>query len=566
MTAVPLATRLDAALASPPPRPFLDGPQGRLGWAEMAGRIGAAQAHLATLPPGARILIGSGDEAQDCALLLAALRLGVPFAMVDRDASTDEIARLTAHVRPVASWLRPDAGGGPALPAPCAPRSDLPLPGPEALAVIVFTSGTTARPKGVMLSQHALAAQLAAFDRAYGFGPGMRLFNPLPLHHVDGLIRGVLAAAVHGATLDRPGRLSETGMAGWLARMAGPVTHLVTVPALLAMILRQAPEGYRLGSDLACVISSADRLDQTLWQRFEARFGRPITNAWGQSETVCDALYALPRADGLHVGTIGQPLGCRARVVDAAGQPLPPGQTGELQISGPILMSGYLDDPEATAEVLRDGWLSTGDLASETGSGQFLHIGRKRRMIVSGGVSLHPENVDAVILALPGVAEAATLGLPDPDWGERIAVAVVAEPGATPEVAAIQAACRAQLAPEKCPHLIRLLPALPRGPSGKVVLDDLRALLSDSPPAPAPQTVIAIAAEVLRLPESALSPDSTPFNTPPWDSLAHMTLIGALETAFGFSMTAEDILTLASLGDAEAIVARHLHRREGAAA
>jgi long-chain acyl-CoA synthetase len=571
---LPLAARLDAALAATPPDGlFLDSPDGRLTWGALRDRIDAALESFAALDlvPGDRALISLGDETLDAPLFLACLRAGVTAVLVDRAATDEELCRLVAAARPAALWLRAErAAAAGRVAAPIPPprpsgrsRAAGAIPDPESIGVIVFTSGTTSRPKGVALSHRALAAQLDVFTHVYGFGADTRLLNPLPLHHVDGLVRGVLAAAATGAELHRPARFAVQTLDAWIDRIArSRITHLVAVPTLLSLMLRfAAPTRLRLGgADLRCVICSADALDARLWQAFEDRFGVPVINVWGQSETTCDALFAGPDAATRRPGAIGRPVGCEARIVDASGVQAPVGAPGELEIRGPIVMSFYLDDPQATAEVMHDGWLRTGDIASCEVDGLYRFAGRLRTVIVSRGVSVHPENVNAALLGAPDVAEAATVGLADADRGQRIVACVAPAPGATLDAEALHALCRRTLSPEKRPQQIRVLPALPRGAAGKVNLEALIAILTEAEPAApaAPPSVLAVAAELFAMHAQELSADSTPFNTTAWDSLMHVALIEALEVAFGVVLAPQDIIGLATLGDAEEIVARLL--------
>ena len=575
-----LAARLAHALAgTPAERTFLSSRDGRLTWGALTDRLDAALEMFGRLglKPGDRVVLGLGDEIADCCLFLACLRAGITAIMADRNATPDAMLALIAAARPRAVWLRSDLAALSTLQPIAAPmpldrpagaRPAWPSPPPdETIAAVVFTSGTTSLPKGVQISHRALAAQMDAFAEVYGFGPDTRMLNLLPLHHVDGLFRGLVASAVHGAELHRPASFNIQGLPAMHDTMKREkISHLIAVPTMLSLMLRVSGTGGRPNPDLRCVISSADLLDEALWRRTEAALGLPVINAWGQSECVCDALYAIPRVDGAQIGTIGHPIGCEARVSDATGASIQDGMVGELQIRGLQLMSGYLDQPEATEAAMVDGWLRTGDLVTRDAEGTFRFVGRRSTLIVSRGVSVHPENITAALLTSDEVEEAFVLGQPDPAWGERIVACVVPSVGKNPGISALNDLCRATLTPEKRPHKILLLDALPRGAAGKVRIDILRALIAEheaSPQRAEPETpsVLSVASTCFKMDPDKLSPDSTPFNTQDWDSLGHILFIEALEAAFDITLTPEDIIGLASLADAEAITARHIARR-----
>ncbi|MGV8985945.1 MAG: AMP-binding protein [Cypionkella sp.] len=577
-----LTARLAHALAeTPAERTFLSSQDGRISWGALSDRLDAAlDAMLALgLRQGDRVVIGLGDEIAESCLFLACLRAGITAVMADRHATPDAIQALVEAASPRAAWLRPDFAALPALRGiaapvppsqPVLPRPQWPATPPaETIAAVVFTSGTTSRPKGVQISHRALAAQMEAFAEVYGFGPDTRMLNLLPLHHVDGLFRGLVAAAVHGAELHRPAAFTIQGLPALRDTVQRErITHFIAVPTMLALILRLTEAGPLrfAGPDLRCVISSADHLDADLWHRAEAGFGLPVMNAWGQSECVCDALYAVPKQDGSHIGTIGRPVGCEARVADETGAEVSDGKVGELQIRGPLVMSGYLDQPDATAAAMVDGWLRTGDLVTRDTTGIYRFVGRRNLVIVSRGVSVHPENIVAALLASEDVAEAFVLGLPDPDWGERILACVVAAAGHSPSLLSLNEVCREALPPEKRPHSILILDELPRGPAGKVRIEALRALIAlreTTPPEAAPLSVLGVAATCFKVAPETLSSQSTPFNTHDWDSLGHIIFIEALEAAFAITLAPEDIIGLASIADAEEIVARHMARKAG---
>ncbi len=431
----------------------------------------------------------------------------------------------------------------------------------EEIALLVLTSGTTSTPKAVSLTFENLSAQLNIFQAVYGFDAHTRLLNTLPLHHVDGLIRGPLAALWVGGSVHRPIPFSVQSVSRMLASVAHDgVTHLITVPAMLRIIERVGRDeidAFRT-SQFRFVISSADLLEPALWQRVEATFGVKVVNAYGLSEVVCDALFAGPDDETRKIGTLGRPVGCEARVVDDAGREVSVGEVGELVLSGPTVTPGYFCAPEATAMVLKDGDFHTGDYVRFDVDGIYEFIGRKKTAIVSAGFTIHPETATQVLSAMPGVVEAIAFGVPDPTIGERLVAAIVVAPGEAITSDQAAAYCRLSLSPERCPREFHIVELLPRGASGKVIISELTSWIEKDLALPPNQDVLSVAASCFNVPAGQLSFASTPFNTSGWDSLAHMTLIESLEMAFGIQFSAVQIVQIMSLGDAHRFIGEAL--------
>lgn len=437
--------------------------------------------------------------------------------------------------------------------------------------LFVHTSGTTSRPKIVALGHDALLAQLDSFRAVYGFDETARLSNPLPLHHVDGLIRGPVAALWFGATLLRHRPFSVAEGPALLADLAAErATHLITVPAMLRLLMRldafRTPG--RFGPQFDFILCSADYLDAGLWSQAEAQFGVPVVNAYGLSEIVCDALFAGPDPATRQIGTIGRPVGVTARVLDNHGHPVPPGQAGELVLSGPTVMRGYFGDPDMTATVLRDGGFFTGDIVRARTDGLFEYLGRKKNVVVVGGVNVHPEHVAECLAGLDPVGESYAFGHGG-DQGERLIAVVTPAEGHAIDMEAVWRGCREKLPAKAQPSEIVMVPALPRVASGKVDRAALIALalreqtdLGAEAGARKP-SVLEIAARCFNVPVEELSEDSTPFDTAGWDSLAHVAFIEDLEETWNFTMSAEDIALMLSLGDAMDIVARETGQANG---
>ncbi len=547
------------------------------------------------LGPGDRFAIVTDNDVETALLVPALLANGVAPVPLDPALPAIQLSQLiewaqarcvlldAALADPIAGSLPPEveittlqAGGGTfsrLLKRGRAPRPDdyqglLDAGAPAAIfgavpaegtAYVLFTSGTTSRPKGVEISHHALAAHMNTVTRQFGYDGAACIANLLPLHHADGLLHGPVAAALTGATLLRPFRFSIQGLPAMLDSIyKHRATHFVTVPAVLALIQRLGEEhvdtfhhpGFR------CVVSVAGALGAELWRGFEERFRVRVANMYGLTETVSGGLFCGPDDATYRRGTVGKAVDCRTRIVDEQGTVLAAGEVGELCIQGDNLMRGYWRDPEQTARVLREGWLYTGDIATIDAEGFHTIVGRKKNIIKRGGILIHPEEISGVLEGIPGVTKAVAFGVEDPVWGERL-IAMVAPADASREE--LFNACRERLSRELMPNEIHPVDALPMGPSGKVVIERARALLEKQAPradADATDTgaIYEIAARCFKVPPRELSPQSSAAHTQGWDSFAHMELITALEDHFKIRLEPVDIATLQTLGDAERIV------------
>jgi long-chain acyl-CoA synthetase len=552
-----------------------------------------------------RVVIATGDDRAALALFLSLVRSGITAIIINPLSPAPEANRLIAAARPAAlfidavlaeSWspgsnvtvvlIREplakanlfgrllgrketphDTSGYPACLDRLQPVGLVEGVAPETAAYIIFTSGTTSRPKGVEISHRALFAHLATLARQFGFRSDARILNLLPLHHADGLVQGPLGAFCSGGTAYRQMQFSIPTIPRLLdAIFTERITHFVAVPTMLALIMSVTDEREECFSspEFRFVISTAGHLDSLLWEKFEARFDRRIANVFGLTETVAGSLFSGPDEASHRIGTVGRPVECAARVLSDDGAELPPGEPGELMISGAHLMTGYFDDPEATGQVLRNGWLYTGDLAVRDADGCYRIVGRKKNLIISGGLNIQPEEVTEVLLAHPGLLEAVSFGVPDPIWGERLVACVAARPGEGVSEAELAEFCRVRLAPYKIPSRIHVWGELPKGPSGKVLLQLARELAEYSPggvdvgnEGNVAARITSIAASCFKTSPQLLSSSSTQDNTPGWDSLGHLEFVVALESAFRIRLTPADIMKLTSLAVAERIVRDH---------
>lgn len=351
------------------------------------------------------------------------------------------------------------------------PEAALPEVDPARRALLLYTSGTTSRPKGAVHTHASLAAQVSTLLAAWGITGEDRTVNVLPLHHVHGILNVVSCALAAGAACEMlPGFDAE---AVWSRIEAGAFTLFMAVPTVYSKLLShhegQPPERRarlsEAASRLRLVVSGSAALPETLFRRWREVTGHDLLERYGMTEVGMALSNPL---DGPRVpGSVGTPLpGVEARLVDERGLDVADGTPGELLLRGPGLFREYWKRPGATSQAFRDGWFVTGDVAVVE-DGRYRILGRKSVDILKcGGYKVSALEVEAALREHPLVRDVAVVGLPDAEWGERIAAAVVAKTPVTLE--ALREFARARLAPYKLPTRLLLLDELPRNAMGKV--------------------------------------------------------------------------------------------------
>jgi acyl-CoA synthetase (AMP-forming)/AMP-acid ligase II len=344
----------------------------------------------------------------------------------------------------------------------------------------MYTSGTTGRPKGAVLTHRAVMAQLHQASLAFRSAPGERALIVAPLYHAAASVTSFVTVQA-GGTLYIQEDFAPAEVVRALSEERISVALLV--PAMIQFCLVAVPDVAKRRYDaLRLVIYGASPIaEQTLARAIEV-FGCDFLQGYGMTETTAAATYLMP-ADHrralagekrLLLSAGRAMLGTEIRIVGSDGQPVPNGQIGEIAVRGPQLMRGYWNLPDATAEALRGGWMHTGDAGVLDDEG-FLYVqDRTKDMIVSGGENVYPREVEDVLFQHAAVADAAVIGVPDAKWGEAVKAIVVLRPGQSASAEELMRFCDGRLAGYKRPRSIDFAEALPRNPSGKVLKKDLR--------------------------------------------------------------------------------------------
>ncbi|QDE71932.1 long-chain fatty acid--CoA ligase [Myxococcus xanthus] len=352
------------------------------------------------------------------------------------------------------------------------------MPRPEDLAVLGYTSGTTGRSKGAMLMHRNLLANVRAVTEAWRWTEQDRLLLTLPLFHTHGLMVGLHGTLFTGASVDLRRRFNAAESLAAL-RDDASLTMFFGVPTMYSRLLEEARASRVKPRALRLWVSGSAPLSPQLFADIEAELGARILERYGMTETIMNTTN--PYEGERRPGTVGVPYpGQEARVVDVrTRQPLPRGETGEIEVRGPHVFAGYWRRQDATTESFdADGWFRTGDLGDVDADGYLRITGRARELIISGGFNVYPREVEEVLAMHPGVAEVAVLGLPDADLGEQVVAVVVPHPGATPpESQSLVDWCKDRLASFKKPRQVVFTDALPRNALGKVQKHLLRAAL-----------------------------------------------------------------------------------------
>jgi malonyl-CoA/methylmalonyl-CoA synthetase len=452
-------------------------------WPELRAAAAALAPQLADTE---RVAVWAVPELETCIAIVGALVAGTAAVPINPGAGERELAHVVSDSAPALVLASP----GTELPAALAgiPRVEVgipvrvsttpalpPEPDPETPALVVYTSGTTGLPKGVILPRRAISSNLDALAAIWEWTAQDVLVHGLPLFHVHGLVLGVLGPVRIGCRLTHVGRFTPEAVAGGLE---GGGTMLFAVPTMYHRLAAAAEGDPAIGRALGTarlLVSGSAPLPAREHERIERLSGQRIVERYGMTETLMNCSV---RASGdRRPGYVGLPLpDVDLRLVDDDGRLVTRPQTiGEVEICGPNLFLGYLNRPDATAEVMRDGWFHTGDLAMRASDGYLRIVGRRSTdLIKTAGYRVGAGEIEGALLEHPGVAEVAVTGEPDDDLGERIVAWVVPAPGASPSAGELTAHVAGLLSSHKRPRDVRFLDVLPRNDMGKVLKTALK--------------------------------------------------------------------------------------------
>jgi fatty-acyl-CoA synthase len=495
-----LADLIDRNAGFAPQKAALNFERETLSYAALAQRIEAVAAGLAGefgVRRGDRIVHLGYNSADMLVLLLAAARIGAMLVPLNWRLAPPEHAFIVADAEPAlvvveAEFLDRLGGLTAAAPAARAMLLDAAVAGSEgdthvslpelatafksrsagggALSdplLIVYTSGTTGRPKGAVLTQDQVRWNALASIHMHGLMAADHVLTVLPMFHVGGLNIQTTPALLAGASVTIHRRFMPDATLAAIASERPSLT--VLVPPTLQALLDQPGFAAADLSSLRLITTGSTIVPEHLIEAFAAR-GVRIVQVYGSTETGPVAIYERfdqPRGRPGTTGVAG--IFHEAMIGDDAGRLVADGVRGEILIKGPNLFSGYWRDQRGTAAAFRDGWYLTGDIASRGADGHFSVHDRKKNVIISGGENIYPAEIERVIAEFPGVAEAAVVGRPDPRWQEVAVAVVVASPGAHIDTAALMNHLAANLARYKLPREVLVRDALPKNALGKIL-------------------------------------------------------------------------------------------------
>jgi acyl-CoA synthetase (AMP-forming)/AMP-acid ligase II len=360
--------------------------------------------------------------------------------------------------------LSTDAGGRVQIAIPARGGTSYRLPGPDDVALFLHTSGTTSKPKGVPLTHANLTASVANIASAYRLTPDDRTLLVMPLFHVHGLIGASLSTLHSGGTVIAPQRFSAGAF--WPLARATRATWYSAVPTIHRTLLLRADSDAPMDSGFRFIRSCSAALAPTMLAQIEDRFQAPVLEAYGMTEAA-HQIATNPLPPALHkAGSVGLGGQVEVAILDDGGAPSRPDREGEVAIQGPNVMRGYDRNPAANAAAFVNGWLRTGDRGKVDADGYVSLIGRIKELINRGGEKVSPPEIDAVLIAHPAVAEAASFGVPDDKYGEEVSAAIVLKAPVTAKE--LQAFCRESLADFKVPKVLYIVTELPKTATGKV--------------------------------------------------------------------------------------------------
>jgi long-chain acyl-CoA synthetase len=451
---------------------------------------GVAQALRARgVQRGDRIVLLAKNKPEWVMAMLAALSVGAIVVPVNPALTASEVGYIVEHSEPVLVFadsdlvaMVPSAGLAPAVVAFGAagptgwhgvvaqgkPEAGVADCGAEDPAVIFYTSGTTGRPKGVLLSHRAARAITEVTCTNFRLQPDDSTLIPNSLSFIYPLMINCFSCIRSGATVVLQDRFHPEHVLR--AIEAQRITVFMGVPTMYTMMLNWAQDQQVDTSSLRFCVAAGSSLPWNTVQRFKERFGAALYDLWGQTEGTPITSYEPASEPMGRPDSCGRALpGCGVRIIDDHGRDVPAETVGEVLLTGPNVMLGYYKNPDATADTLRDGWVHTGDLGRLDADGYLYIVGRKRDMIIRGGANIYPVEIEEALYSHPAVLECAVVAAADDLYGEAVRACVVLKAGHTVSAEGLQQHCRQRLAEYKVPSTIDFLAELPKGPTGKIL-------------------------------------------------------------------------------------------------
>ena len=445
------------------------------------GRLAHAILSLG-LTKGDRLLVQVEKCEAVLSLYLACLRTGVIFLPVNPGYTVAETEHFLTDASPALAVTDPARVAGlAALAARVVALPDLmaladrqggdffdPAHGPDDLAAILYTSGTTGRSKGVMLTRENLASNAEALVGLWRFTEGDVLLHALPVFHTHGLFVATNCVLCSGASIIFHRSFQPAAV---LSALPG-ATVMMGVPTFYTRLLSDPGLTRDACSHVRLFISGSAPLSPATHAEWQARTGHVILERYGMTET--NMITSNPYDGERRAGTVGMALpGVEVRITGPSGV-LPPGVAGAIEVRGPNVFKGYWRLPEKTAEEFREGWFITGDMGAFDDEGYLSILGRAKDLVITGGLNVYPAEVEAALDDLAGVAASAVIGVPHPDFGEAVVACLVAGRDAVLQEDSVRAALRDRLAAFKIPKRVVVLEDLPRNAMGKVQKAELR--------------------------------------------------------------------------------------------
>ncbi len=481
-------------------RPFIETENGRV---ITVGEIEETAARYAGfirdlgVAPGERVAVQVEKSPEALILYLACLRAGVIYLPLNSAYREGEIAYFLGDAEPKifihsgrdAAWVEPicarlgvahhftlneDGRGSWAENASkAAPMLEIVPRSGDDLAAILYTSGTTGRSKGAMITHRNLSSNALTLHKYWGFQPNDVLLHVLPLFHVHGLFVAAHCVLLNGGKMIFHNKFDAKAALAALPR----ATVFMGVPTMYVRLLAEAAFGKSLCAHMRLFVSGSAPLLAETFNEFQMRTGQAILERYGMTETGMITSNPLEGAPASRRGgTVGFPLpGVTVRIMNDDGSTAKPGEIGNIQVKGDNVLPGYWRLPEKNKEEFTpDGFFKTGDVGMIDAAGYVSIVGRSKDLVISGGYNVYPKEIELLIDEMPGVNESAVIGLPHPDFGEAVAAVVVAKPGQVLVESDIIQALKGRLANFKVPKRVFVVADLPRNAMGKVQKNELR--------------------------------------------------------------------------------------------